>query len=230
MGAAVAFKSVVALLSRFPALAGVDLSVEAGEMVCLRGPNGAGKTTLLRTCAGLVPLQAKRAEVLGFDLRAERRAVRAHVGLLGHRLPLYGDLRVDDQLRYCAAVHRATALEVSAAIDRFALGGRLGSVVIGRLSHGQQRRVALACLTIARPRLWLLDEPHAGLDASSRDALDELLLEAVEAGATVMFATHETASARLAAVRQVALAGGCVAAAVPPTMPPTPTYGAADVA
>lgn len=226
MGAAVAFEGVVALLDRFPALAGVDLSVQAGEMVCLRGPNGAGKSTLLRACAGLVPVRGERAEVLGFDLGAQRRAVRPYVGLLGHRSPLYGDLRVDDQLRHCADVHRAGTAEVSAAIERFALGGRLGEVAIRRLSEGQQRRVALACLTIARPRLWLLDEPHAGLDTSSRDALDELLAEAVEAGATVMFATHETGRSGVAAARQVMLAGG----RVEPAVPEPQTNGPTDVA
>lgn len=217
MGAAVAFEGVVALLDRFPALAGVDLSVQDGEMVCLRGPNGAGKSTLLRACAGLVHLRGERADVLGFDLIADRRSVRRHVGLLGHRAPLYGDLRVSDQLRHCADLHRAAPAEVSAAVERFGIGGRLADVSIRRLSEGQQRRVALACLTVARPRLWLLDEPHAGLDAASRDALDELLADAVEAGATVMFATHETGRPGVAAARQVALAGGRVEATAPRT-------------
>ena len=182
----------MALLDRFPALAGVDLSVSAGEVVGIAGPNGAGKTTLLRACAGLVPLRAKRAEVLGFDLLADRRAVRRHVGLLGHRAPLYGDLRVADQLRHCAALLDADASEVSSAAERFGLGGRLESVAIRRLSEGQQRRVALACLTIARPRLWLLDEPHAGLDASSRAALDELLAGAAAAGASTRIHTRRS--------------------------------------
>ena len=202
-------------MDRFPALAGVDLSVDSGEMVCLRGPNGAGKTTLLRACAGLVPLRGARADVLGFDLIADRRAVRHHVGLLGHRTPLYGDLRVDDQLRHCAALHGASEIEISKAAERFGMDGRLGEVAIRRLSEGQQRRVALVCLTIARPRMWLLDEPHAGLDRANRDALDELLGDAVNAGATVMFATHEMGRAQVAAARQVTLAGGHVSGDAP---------------
>ena len=200
----------MALLDRFPALAGVDLSVQAGEMVCLRGPNGAGKTTLLRACAGLVPVQGARAEVLGFDLTADRRAVRRHVGLLGHRAPLYGDLLVADQLRHSADMCRAAPGEAAAAAERFALHARLREVPIRRLSEGQQRRVALACLTIARPRLWLLDEPHAGLDESNRRALDELLREAVDAGATIMFATHEASRGAAAAARCITLGGGRV--------------------
>lgn len=211
MGAAVAFEGVVALLDRFPALAGVDLSVDAGEIVGLRGPNGAGKSTLLRACAGLVPLRGSRAEVLGFDLLGDRRGVRRHVGLLGHRAPLYGDMRVADQLRHSAAVVGAASSEVAGAVERFGLGGRLAEVAVRRLSEGQQRRVALACLTIARPRLWLLDEPHAGLDEANRNALDELLNDAASAGATILLATHETGRVGFGPDREVTLVSGRVA-------------------
>ena len=68
MGLIVRFRSAVSLLGRFPALAGVDLDVEAGEIVLLHGPNGAGKTTLLRACAGLVAIGSGEAMVLGHDL------------------------------------------------------------------------------------------------------------------------------------------------------------------
>ena len=84
MTAAVRFRSAVSLLGRFPALAGVDLDVARGEVVLFQGPNGAGKTTLLRACAGLVAIASGEAEVLGHDLRRDRRAVRRQVALLGH--------------------------------------------------------------------------------------------------------------------------------------------------
>src|ERR1700712_5787800 len=92
MDAVVRFRAAVCLLGRFPALAGVDLDVAAGEIVLLQGPNGAGKTTLLRACAGLVPIVEGSAEVLGVDLVADRRPVRPLVGLLGHATGLYDDL------------------------------------------------------------------------------------------------------------------------------------------
>ena len=93
------FRGAVSLLGRFPALAGVDLDVAEGEVVLVRGPNGAGKTTLLRACAGLVPVVAGEAEVLGHDLRGDRRAIRRHVAVLGHSSPLYDDLTIVDNLR-----------------------------------------------------------------------------------------------------------------------------------
>ena len=77
-------RDAVALLGRFPALAGINLDVARGEVVLLRGPNGAGKTTVLRVCAGLVPVVRGEARVLGHDLRHDVRPVRRRVGLLGH--------------------------------------------------------------------------------------------------------------------------------------------------
>src|SRR5205085_3885790 len=103
---AIRLRSAVALLGRFPALAGVDLDVAAGEIVLLEGPNGAGKTTLLRACAGLVPVIDGEASVLGHDLRRDRRSVRRHVALLGHASGLYDDLTVADNLRFVARATR----------------------------------------------------------------------------------------------------------------------------
>ena len=80
--------------------------------------------------------------------------------------------------------------------------------LVARLSAGQKRRTALACLIARRARLWLLDEPHAGLDARSRDELDAVLREAAAAGATVMVASHELERAAALADRVVTVAGG----------------------
>src|SRR3954464_3074219 len=100
MDPVVHLRSAVSLLGRFPALAGVDLDVARGEIVLLQGPNGAGKTTLLRGCAGLVPITAGEAIVLGVGLRVDRRAIRRRVALLGHAGFLYDDLTVADNVRF----------------------------------------------------------------------------------------------------------------------------------
>src|ERR671919_669643 len=93
-------RAAVALLGRFPALAGIDLDVAGREIVLLRGPNGAGKTTLLRALAGLVPVVRGEAVVLGHDLRQERQRVRRRVGLLGHSGGLYDDLTVAENTSF----------------------------------------------------------------------------------------------------------------------------------
>ena len=210
MAPAVHFRSAVALLGRFPALAGVDLEVRAGEIVLLQGGNGAGKTSLLRACAGLVQVVSGEAEVLGHDLRADRRAVRRRVGLLGHAGALYDDLTATDNVRFAVRAAGADPAEVEPALARLGIEGRLRRTPVGRLSAGQRRRVALAAVVARAPELWLLDEPHAGLDAAGRDLLDDVVRAAAAGGATVVLASHEAERASALAGRAVVMAGGRV--------------------
>jgi heme ABC exporter ATP-binding subunit CcmA len=208
----VSLRAAVALLGRFPALAGVDLEVARGEVVLLRGPNGAGKTSLLRACAGLLPVTSGHAVVLGHDVTdaGERRAVRRRVGLLGHATGLYDDLSVTDNVRFWARAAGAQREDAAAAMARLGVDGRLADVPVAKLSAGQRRRVSLACLVARRPELWLLDEPHAGVDQRGRDVVDELIGGAAAAGATVVVASHELDRAEGVAHRVVTIAGGAV--------------------
>lgn len=222
MESVVHLRAAVALLGRFPALAGVDLDVGRGETVVLQGPNGAGKTTLLRLCAGLAPVASGEAVVLGHDLVADRKAVRRHVGLLGHQTHLYDELTVADNVTFWAKAARAEAGDAQAAMARLGLDGRLADVAVARLSAGQRRRTALAVLVARRPELWLLDEPHAGLDQEGRDLLDRLIHDATAAGATVMLASHELDRVQGLRPRVVHIAGGAVADDTPaPAAAPT---------
>ncbi|MDP1819202.1 MAG: heme ABC exporter ATP-binding protein CcmA [Acidimicrobiales bacterium] len=218
-------RGAVTLLGRFPALAGIDLDVAAGEIVLLRGPNGAGKTTLLRCCAGLLPVARGRAVVLGHDLtdRGEARELRRQVGLLGHATGLYDELTVADNVRFWGRAAGATDDAVRTAMSSCGVDGRLADLLVARLSAGQRRRTALACLVARRPRLWLLDEPHAGLDQGGRDLLDELARTAVGAGATVLLSSHELDRAEALADRVVTLVGGTTDGNPQPSPAPTPT-------
>ena len=201
-------RGAVALLGRFPALAGVDLDVNRRRIVLLRGANGAGKTTVLRALAGLVPITAGEASVLGVDLRVDRRAVRTRVGLLAHGTGLYDELTVADNIRFWTRAARANRADADAAMARLGLDGRLRDVAVGRLSTGQRRRTSFACLLARRPELWLLDEPHAGLDKEGRDIVDELVRDATSAGATVILSSHELDRSMDLADEIVTLGGG----------------------
>jgi heme ABC exporter ATP-binding subunit CcmA len=207
-------------LGRFPALAGVDLDVDEGEIVLLAGPNGAGKTTLLRLCAGLLPLRAGTAEVLGVDLRRDRRSIRRAIALLGHETACYDDLTVAENLRFAARAAGRSVADADEAMERVGLT-RSAHVAHGRLSQGQRRRVALANVIARNARLLLLDEPHAGLDEYGRGLLDELVRNAPAEHRTVLIASHELELARRVATREVSIVAGRVAP------PPSPTLSIA---
>jgi heme ABC exporter ATP-binding subunit CcmA len=208
MDTVIELSGVVAVLGQFPALAGVDLTVQRGEIVLLQGPNGAGKTSLLRVCAGLLPIERGTGHVLGIDLAMNREAIRSRVGLLGHANGLYLDLTVMQNLQFWASTVAATSSEVSTAMATMRIDGRLAEVKASQLSAGQRRRCALASLIVRRAEIWLLDEPHAGLDAAGRDELDALLRSAVASGATVVLASHERDRALGLATRTVTIDGG----------------------
>lgn len=202
------FRAAVCLLGRFPALAGVDLDVTGSEIVLLSGPNGAGKTTLLRALAGLVPVVDGVANVLGCDLRTDRRTIRTRVGLLGHASGLYEDLSVAENVSFWARAGRRSKKSTDEIMVRVGLDGRLADVAVSRLSAGQKRRASLAVLLARDCEIWLLDEPHAGLDAAGRDLLDGVVRGAAEAGTTVIFASHELDRAAVLAHRTVVVGAG----------------------
>jgi heme ABC exporter ATP-binding subunit CcmA len=224
MDPVICFRSAVALVGRFPVLAGVDLEVAAGDVVALAGPNGAGKTSLLRACAGLIPVVAGEARVLGEDLVTNPRSVRRRVGMLGHSTFLYDDLTVAENIRFAVRASRGSLDKVGPAMERLGLNGRLPGTSVAALSAGQRRRAAIAVLVARDPELWLLDEPHAGLDAQHRDVLDATIRDAAARGATVLLASHEHERASSLASRTVTLAGGATIADAPSFAVRTPAH------
>ncbi len=207
-GNVIEMHDAVVVYGDFPALTGITLSVRKGEILLLQGANGAGKSTLLRTCAGLTPIARGSAVVLGHDLRTERNSVRHRVGLLGHNNGLFNDLTVCENVTFWSRLVGAGDDETGAALERMGIDGRLADVRVGELSAGQKRRCSLANLVVRRAELWLLDEPHAGLDGNGRDELDAILQQAVQSGATVVFASHEIERSRQLATRVVHVSGG----------------------
>lgn len=205
----VQFRSVVAVLDRFPVLTGVDLDVDAGEIVLLRGGNGAGKTSLLRVMAGLLPIRSGTATVFGRDLRKGSRSIRRDVAYLGHQNFLYSELTGRENVEFLmtANVKGASSDLIDNALRSMDISSRLSETPVSRMSAGQRRRVALAALLARRPPLILLDEPHAGLDRSSRDILDAAVRMAASDGCAVVMSSHEEATSEMAS-REVWIEGG----------------------
>ncbi len=205
-------EEAVVLTGGFPVLAGVTLRLEPATLTVVVGANGAGKTSLLRLLGGLDPLSRGRGVVTGVDLaRGDRRVLRRRVGWLGHEGSFYDDLSVEENLHFaCRALNRPLA-DVAPALARVGLAER-SRTTTRQLSAGQRRRLALAWLLVRRPEIWLLDEPYASLDDAGRALLDELLVDVVAAGATVVASAHDplrTTQTR----RTLTLAGGRVVAA-----------------
>lgn len=230
MTLAVHLREALAIAGRFPVLAGVDLDVERGEVLLVMGPNGAGKTSLLRACAGLLQLSSGVGVVLGHDLRSDLRPLRRRVGLLGHGSSLYEELTVAENVRFAVKASGGRAGAVGEALERVGLSARTQRTTLGRCSAGQRRRANLAVLVARSPELWLLDEPHAGLDHEGRSLLDDLISELPESGATVVIASHEPERLVDLASRSVVIVGGRAVSSETLGLPETQLERLADVA
>jgi heme exporter protein A len=186
-------RDLARLFRRSPALAGLSVRVEAGTALAVLGPNGAGKTTLLRILATALRPSFGTAEVDGIDVAERPEEVRPRVAFLSHATGLYEDLTAAENLAFAAALMRVPgpdrAERVGTALQRVGLASDRGARV-GRFSAGMRRRLALARILLGHPRLVLLDEPYAALDAGGMSLVDELLGEWRDTGATVLVATH----------------------------------------
>ena len=173
------------------ALAGVSLSVEAGEFVTLVGPNGAGKTTLLRVLATLTRPTSGTVRIAGLDPARAGEDVRRCIGFLSHRTLLYEDLTAEQNLRFYARMYDLDEAQarVPGILERMGLAGRRHDLV-RTLSRGMQQRLAVARAVLHRPQVLLLDEPYTGLDPQAAQALTDLLAELTGEGRAVLLATH----------------------------------------
>ncbi|PYE81404.1 ABC transporter ATP-binding protein [Pseudoroseicyclus aestuarii] len=183
-----------------PALEGLTLDVPAGQRTVLLGPSGCGKTTALRIAAGLERQGAGRVLLDGAPLDRlppERRGVV----LVFQDQMLFPHMDVAANIGFGLRMRRRPAREIAqaveAALERVQLSG-LGARPIGALSGGQRQRVALARALVLRPRVLLLDEPLASLDAHLRGEMQALILDLQQQeGLTLLVVTHDQQEAAL---------------------------------
>jgi heme exporter protein A len=197
------------LVRRFdarPALDGLSLTLLAGESLAVIGPNGAGKTTLLRVVAGLLRPDAGAISVGGHAYPDARMAARPLIGYLGHDPLVYLDLTASQNLELYAALYGVPSGRVLGELERVGLLARAYDPV-RTFSRGMVQRLALARLLLHRPRLLLLDEPFAGLDAAGSELLEGVLGE-LGGDRAVLLVTHDMAIAARHATRVVGVRGG----------------------
>jgi heme exporter protein A len=220
---AISLNGVTRAFGARPAIVGVRLVVERGEVVLLRGANGAGKSTLLRVVATALSPTYGGGAVLGFDLVGQRDEIRRRTDLLTHRTRLYEQLTAAENLRFACALHDVDPAMVPTALERVGLAEVADERVDG-FSQGMRQRVAIARTVLRRTELLLLDEPYAGLDGHAREVVDQAVLLARDAGRTVVLATHEPTRADLA-TRTLLIEAGRLhppAVPVPPARPVVP--------
>ena len=179
---------------RFVAVDGIDLRVERGEIFGVLGPNGAGKTTTLRMLATLLEPTSGQVRVLGVDVQADARTVRANLGaMLSGERSLYWKLTARENLEYFAALYHVPPREQKHRIDAALIAVKLADRAddyVERYSTGMRQRLALARALLPDPPLVILDEPTVGLDPQAARDLRDGVRELKRQGRTVLLTTH----------------------------------------
>ena len=170
---------------------GLSLKVAEGEICGFLGANGSGKTTTIRMLCGLLKPDGGSGRCLGYDIIAEPHAIRRQVGYMTQRFSLYEDLTVFENLDFVARVYemanrRAAVLEI---MERMGLADRRKQLA-EQLSGGWKQRLALAACVLHQPKLLLLDEPTAGVDAKARREFWDLIHDMAVEGLTTLVSTH----------------------------------------
>ena len=203
---------------RVPALKGISLVVEKGEIVALVGPNGAGKSTTLSTIFGLVRPDSGSISLEGKPLLGitPERIVRRGLALVPEGRHIFNTLTVGENLEMGATARKdrsAVRADIAALLERFPVLERYYKSPAGRLSGGEQQQLAIARALLSRPRLLLLDEPSLGLAPVVIDLVFDVLAELREEGVTILLVEQNAARAIELADRTYVLRTGQISLA-----------------
>lgn len=195
------------------ALAGVDLALEAGELVGMIGPNGAGKSTLIKILCGILVPSSGRCEVGGLVPWRDRIRHVARIGVVfGQRTQLWWDLPVADSFALLRDIYRVPAPQYRATVDALIAMLGIESLLdqpVRQLSLGQRMRCEIAAALLHQPSILFLDEPTIGLDATSKLAVRQFIGTVKrERGVTVILATHDMHDIQALAERVVIIGNG----------------------
>ena len=192
------------------AVDGVSFAVRPGEIFGILGPNGAGKSATLEMLEGLRDPDRGAAFIDGLEVRPNKRAVHARIGVQLQSTALFDDLSIADNLTLLGALY-ARALPVGELLASVELADR-ANARLGTLSGGQQQRVALAAALVNDPLVVFLDEPTTGLDPQARRSLWALVHGLRERGKTIVLTTHAMEEAEALCDRVAIMEGGRIVA------------------
>ena len=170
---------------------GLSLQVAEGEICGFLGANGSGKTTTIRMLCGLLKPDGGSGRCLGYDIINQPHQIRRQVGYMTQRFSLYEDLTIFENLDFVARVYEMPNRReaVNAILSRMGLENRRNQLA-GQLSGGWKQRLALAACVLHEPKLLLLDEPTAGVDAKARREFWDLIHDMAVEGLTTLVSTH----------------------------------------
>ncbi len=193
----------------FEALKGVDLQIEAGEIVALLGPNGAGKTTLISTACGITMATSGTVHVGGHNTVSDYRAARAMIGLVPQEINLEPFERVINTVRFSRGLFgkRPDDALIERVLRQLSLWDKRNNQ-IRELSGGMKRRVLIAKALSHEPRLLFLDEPTAGVDVELRKDMWDVVRGLKATGVTIVLTTHYIEEAEAIADRIGVIARG----------------------
>ena len=197
------------------AVAGIDLTAEAGRATALLGRNGAGKSTTMKVLAGVVPPTSGRVLVAGYDPTVQLLAMKWEVGYCPDVGGLVPRATPWEHLQLSARLRRLPDWEPRGRdlLERFGLGD-VAHRVVGGFSHGMSRRLSVVLAAMHEPRVLLLDEPFDGVDPVGVEATMEVVADARARGACVLLSTHLRELALEACSTVIVLRGGSHVAAM----------------
>lgn len=186
---------------RIQALSGIDLRIEAGELVALVGANGAGKTTLLRVLSGVQPMTKGAIWFEGGDISRQSAAKRVSLGIaqVPEGRQVFGPLTVEDNLKLGAYRRKGpdTAGDLEKVYAQFPILKQKRLQAAGTLSGGQQQMLAIGRALMSHPKLLLLDEPSMGLAPLLVEEIFQTVVR-LKAEGTTIFLVEQNATAALA--------------------------------
>ncbi len=168
----------------------INLEVESGEIIGFLGPNGAGKTTTVKMLTGQLRPQEGRAILLGHDVSRENGRIKSQIGVCFEQTNLYEQMNALENLALFAELFNIDHFDGYGLLKRVGLEGREKDKVSG-YSKGMKQRLMLARSLVNKPQVIFMDEPTAGLDPVSSEAIDNIILEERERGATIFLTTHD---------------------------------------
>lgn len=192
-GDAVRVEHLTKIFGSFTAVDHISFNIRRGEIFGFLGPNGAGKSTTIRMLCGILRPTSGLAWVAGLEVADQPDEIKAIIGYMSQKFTLYGDLTVEENLRFFCGIHGLKGKKIDFRLKEIlrltGLEDRSGYLA-GELPGGWKQRLSLGCAILHEPQVLFLDEPTASVDPAARKDFWDLIYHLSEQGTTVFVSSH----------------------------------------